>query len=281
MADLLTEIKDISRWIGIKPRHSQGQNFLVSEEIYDFIIQGADLKKDDLVLEVGPGLGFLTTRLAQKVHQVIAVELDSKLAQYLQLGKEKAKLTNLEIVNQDILKFNPLKYGLRDFNYKIVANLPYNITSLFLRNFLTNSFRPQSLTLMLQQEVVERIIAKTPQLSVLALSVQYYAQAKLLKIIKADNFWPKPKVNSALLQLKLYKTPLSLEKDKQFFRLIKIGFSSKRKMLKNNLSSALKISNSKLSEIFLQQSLSPNVRAQELSLQQWQRLFAALAFFMI
>ena len=281
MSDLLPEIKEISRLIGIKPSRSKGQNFLVNGKIYDFIVKAAALESNDTVLEVGPGLGFLTVRLAQAARRVLAVELDDRLAAYLRAGQEEAGLTNLEIINQDILNFKPTDYGLKDFGYKIVANLPYNISSIFLRNWLSGSIRPQSLLLMLQKEVVERIVARPSKMSLLSLSVQYYAEAKMLKTVKSGNFWPEPQVDSALLRLTLYNRPLSSDEDQKFFRLAKFGFSSKRKMLKNNLAAGLKISSGVILEILTQQGLAAGVRAQDLSLEQWRQLFAALVSFMV
>lgn len=281
MSDLLPEIKEISRLIGIKPSRSKGQNFLVNGKIYDFIVKAAALESNDTVLEVGPGLGFLTVRLAQVARRVLAVELDDRLAAYLRAGQEEAGLTNLEIINQDILNFKPTDYGLQDFAYKIVANLPYNISSIFLRNWLSGSIRPQSLLLMLQKEVVERIIARPSKMSLLSLSVQYYAEAKMLKTVKSGNFWPEPQVDSALLQLTLYRRALSLDEDQKFFRLAKFGFSSKRKMLKNNLAAGLKMPTTTISEILVSQGLPINIRAQDLSLKQWRQLFAALVSFMV
>jgi len=281
MSDLLPEIKEISRLIGIKPSRSKGQNFLVNGKIYDFIVKAAALESNDTVLEVGPGLGFLTVRLAQAARRVLAVELDDRLAAYLRAGQEEAGLTNLEIINQDILNFKPTDYGLKDFAYKIVANLPYNISSIFLRNWLSGSIRPQSLLLMLQKEVVERIVARPSKMSLLSLSVQYYAEAKMLKTVKSGNFWPEPQVDSALLRLTLYNRPLSSDEDQKFFRLAKFGFSSKRKMLKNNLAAGLKISSGVILEILTQQGLAAGVRAQDLSLEQWRQLFAALVSFMV
>jgi 16S rRNA (adenine1518-N6/adenine1519-N6)-dimethyltransferase len=286
MSNLLSEIREICRLYEIKPARSKGQNFLVNEKIYDDIVYAADLKSTDTVLEIGPGLGFLTLKMAQIVKKVIAVELDNRLADYLQIGLDAQDAENVEIVNQDILKFNIEAHLGANCKYKIVANLPYNITSIFLRLFLSSSYKPESLVLMLQKEVAARIVATAPDMSLLALSVQYYADAKIIREVKAGNFWPEPKVDSAIIKI-ILKEPRKLSReeqikeDKLFFRLAKIGFSAKRKMLKNNLAGGLKIEQVVITEILEKNKLNPHSRAEDLSLEDWLKLFAALRIFMV
>ena len=285
MPDLLVKTREICRLLDIKPARSKGQNFLINEKIYDDIIAAADLQPTDTVLEIGPGLGFLTAKLARQVKKVIAVELDDKLADYLQMGVGSQDIENVEIVNEDILRFRADSY-LRGQDYKIVANLPYNITSIFLRQFLTAEYKPRYLTLMLQKEVAERIAALPPEMSVLAISVQYYADPKIIRTVKAGNFWPEPEVDSAIIKLMVKDSffPTAAgqrEKDKRFFRLVKIGFSAKRKMLKNNLAGGLKIEAKIVENILIEQRFDPKIRAEELALTDWQKLFAAFASFVV
>ncbi len=286
MSNLLSEIREICRIFEIKPTRSKGQNFLVNEKIYDDIIKAADLNSNETVLEIGPGLGFLTLKLAQKVKRVIAVELDDQLASYLQLGINAKDLENVEIVNQDILKFNLDAHIKASDNYKIVANLPYNITSIFLRLFLSSRHKPESFVLMLQKEVAERIVATAPDMSLLALSVQYYAEPVIIREVKAGNFWPEPKIDSAIIKISTKKQgglgyEEQLPEDKLFFRLAKMGFSAKRKMLKNNLAGGLKIDQKIVSEILEKNKFNPLTRAEDLSLEEWLKLFAALRQFML
>lgn len=286
MSNLLSEIREICRIFEIKPTRSKGQNFLVNEKIYDDIIKAADLSSKETILEIGPGLGFLTLKLAKKVKRVIAVELDDQLASYLQLGINAKDLDNVEIVNQDILKFNLGAHIKSSENYKIVANLPYNITSIFLRLFLSSRHKPESFVLMLQKEVAERIVATAPDMSLLALSVQYYAEPVIIREVKAGNFWPEPKIDSAIIKISTKKQGnFSYEEqvieDKLFFRLAKIGFSAKRKMLKNNLAGGLKIDQKIVSEIIEKNKFNPLTRAEDLSLEEWLKLFAALRQFML
>lgn len=272
--DLLKETKELCSVYSIKPARSRGQNFLIDENYYDSVIKSAKLTKNDTVLEIGPGLGFLTKKLAEKAGKVIAIELDDKLAGYLQSAKDTQKLKNIEIINMDVLDFNPNILGS---NYKIVANLPYNITSIFLRKFLSVENKPVSLTLMLQKEVAERIIASPPKLSILAISIQFYANSRIVKYVPKQAFLPEPEVESAIIQIDIYesnkipawKKKLGQGKDRNFFRIVKFGFSQKRKMLKNNLASGFRISQAEAVKRLESIGLDSKIRAQELSLDDW------------
>lgn len=309
--NLLKQTKQLCQLYDIKPARFFGQNFLIKEEVYKKIIESADLKKDDVILEVGSGLGFLTAQLAKVVKKVIAVELDSKLAEVLKTGLIAQGIKNVEVVNEDILKIgqsvilkefateesrnepNTLGWRLtieqRDSSllplardsfrmtngYKIVANLPYNITSIFLRKFLSGENKPEMMVLVLQKEVVERIIARPPKMSLLAVSVQFYAQAKIIEIVPSSCFWPKPEVDSAIIHL-IPRLPLPAkerESEKEFFRLVKIGFSARRKMLKNNLSAGYHIAGEEAEKRIIRAGFCPKIRAQELSVDNWIRLF--------
>ena len=279
MPDLLAKTRDICRLFEIKPKHQKGQNFLINEKIYDDIVKAADIKSDDTVLEIGPGLGFLTAKLAAKAKQVVAVELDEKLADYLQTGINAQDIENIEIIKGDILRFNPARFAGQP--YKIVANLPYNITSIFLRQFLSSPHRPTSLVLMLQKEVAERIAAAAPDMSVLAVSVQYYADVEIIRAVKAGNFWPEPKVDSAVIRIITKSRPFSPDIDKKFFQIVKIGFSAKRKMLKNNLAGGLHLDPKTVVDVLVKSGFEERARAEDLSVEDWQKLFAALAPFVV
>jgi len=179
------------------------------------------------------------------------------------------------------LKFNPTDLPK---NYKVVANLPYNITSIFLRTFLNQKNRPQSLVLMLQKEVAERLVAKPGDMSMLALSVQFFGDVEIVREVKAGNFWPEPKIDSAVIRLIIKgdkRGEITYEEEKAFFRLAKFGFSAKRKMLKNNLGSGLKISNVEAEKLLISVGLDKQVRAEDLSVSDWQKLFAAARSFVL
>ena len=269
--NLFEQTKELCRLYDIKPARSKGQNFLIEEEIYDKMVAAADLRLDDVVLEVGPGLGFLTAKLAKRVRQVIAVELDDKLAEILHTGLIAKGIKNVEVINEDILKFSSLNYKLQ--NYKVVANLPYNITSIFLRKFLEMEIKPELMVLMLQKEVAERIVARPGKMSVLGISVQFYANAEMMHIVPAENFWPKPEVDSAIIKIKIRANSLlKKEQENNFFQLIKFGFSAKRKMLKNNLAAGFKIDQTETEKKIISAGLNSKIRAQELSINDWLEL---------
>jgi len=279
MNDLLAKTREICQMFEIKPSHTKGQNFLINEKIYDDLVKAAELGPEDTVLEIGPGLGFLTTKLAERVKRVVAVELDDKLASYLKTGFAARDTANVEIVNSDILRFNP--ETLAGEKYKIVANLPYNISSIFLRQFLSANARPELMVLMLQKEVAERIAAAPPDMSILAVSVQYYSDPEIVREVKAGNFWPEPKVDSVIIKINVRAENHSTAEDKLFFRLVRTGFSSKRKMLKNNLAAGLKIKASEAEEILVASGFDPKIRAEDLSLANWQKIFGSFRRFMV
>jgi 16S rRNA (adenine1518-N6/adenine1519-N6)-dimethyltransferase len=251
----------------MKPIKYLGQNFLTSRKIVEEIISAADLKPDDVVLEVGPGKGILTEALLEKVSQgrVIAIEKDKRLVEYLRDKFKKQK--NLEIIEGDILKFNFTRYRLRVTGYKIVANIPYYITSRFLRSFLQSDFQPSKMVLMVQKEVAERIVAKNKKESILSISVKVYGQPKIIKKVPAEYFSPRPKVDSAILLIdNISKEFFKGIDEKKFFEIVRKGFSSKRKLLKNNL---------KLldTECLTKCGIPEKARAEDLSRESWQCLY--------
>ncbi|HNV12833.1 MAG TPA: 16S rRNA (adenine(1518)-N(6)/adenine(1519)-N(6))-dimethyltransferase RsmA [bacterium] len=277
--DLLRQTLDLCKIYNIKPEKSKGQNFLVDEDVYESMILSSDLKKDDVVLEVGPGLGILTFKISEKVKKVLAVELDNKLAELLNTLIISKNKKNIKIFNNDVLKIkgeNIEKLG----KYKIVANLPYNITSIFLRKFLSIHNKPEKIVLLLQKEVVDRIISKPPDMSLLAISVQFYAEVKKIIEVKKESFYPVPKIDSAIIEITPRKNNLfdNYQEEKKFFRLLKIGFSAKRKMLKNNLSLGLKIGQKEVENAIFSLGLDSKCRAEELSLDNWIRIFNILKF---
>lgn len=274
--DLLERTKKICKLYDIWPSRSKGQNFLITESIYDKIVAAADLSKDDIVLEVGPGLGFLTAKLAKAAKRVIAVELDDKLAAYLRDAISAGDVSNVEIVNENILDVQVaeffFKFQIPNSKFRIVANLPYNITSVFLRKFLSNEPRPESMVLMLQKEVAQRICAKPGDMSLLALSVQFYADPEIIEIVPKNNFWPAPKVDSAIIKIRVKREERKDVEEKNFFRLAKFGFSAKRKMLKNNLAGGLRIKPAEAEAILVKAGFNPKIRAEDLGVGDWRKI---------
>ena len=265
----LTEIKSVCQQYDLTPSKSKGQNFLIEESVVGKIIEGAKLQPDDIVLEVGPGLGVLTVELLKNCKKVIAVELDRKAAAYLQTKfASEIKNGRLELVEKNILDLNLGELGLKNFGYKIVSNLPYNITSFFLRRFLETEIKPAEMVLMLQKEVAERILSKIGQMNLLAFSAQFFSKPSILFNVSRGCFWPEPKIDSAVICLKLNKK-LPEVNQKSLFRLVKIGFSAKRKQLHNNLANGLSIKSGKIKEIFKDFGWREDVRAQDLGVEDW------------
>lgn len=264
---LLTSPKVICRRYQIKPLRRRGQNFLTNDSVIKKVLEAADLNKRDNVLEIGPGLGSLTKELAKKVKEVIAVEIDQQLVWILK--NELKEFKNVKIIKEDIRKIKPLDYGLK--NYKIVANLPFNITGLVFRQFLAGLIKPEIIVVILQKEVGERIVAQPPRMSKLSVMVQFYGQAKIVSNIKKDNFWPKPKVDSIILKIKTFTSPL-FQDEAKFFQIVRAGFTSPRKYLLNNLEKSAMISKEKGRKIFEKINLDKKIRAQELSVEEWIKL---------
>src|SRR3989344_3831664 len=199
-------IKSLCKQYGLYPSRERGQNFLINCDVLDDMVAAADLKKDDIILEVGPGFGTLTLELAKKVKKVIAIEQDKILIKALQENLKKENINNVEIIEGSVLKLPTTHCQLLTANYRIVSNLPYQITSHFLRLFLVEENKPQDMTIMVQKEVAERICGKTGDMSLLAVSVQFYGEPKIVRNVLKDCFWPEPKVDSSIL-----KNPLSAQ----------------------------------------------------------------------
>ena len=251
---------------GIKPKKGLGQHFLVDRDSVERIIAAAEVGPEDTVLEIGPGLGVMTYALCQQAKKVVAVEQDSQLAELLRRDQP----ANLQVVEGDILEFDLSQLPTK---YKVVANLPYFITSKILRLLMESANPPVEISVLVQKEVAERITAAPGSLSILALSVQYYAEAQLAGLVERFKFWPPPEVDSAILRLRRRAEPL-FEADRQkLFRLIKAGFGEKRKQLKNSLAGGLNVDAAVITELLNQAGISPMARAQELNFDQWEQLY--------
>jgi 16S rRNA (adenine1518-N6/adenine1519-N6)-dimethyltransferase len=250
-----------------------GQNFLRDEKVLEKIIAAADLKADDVVIEVGPGEGILTEKLAGKCKRVTAIEIDNNLVGLLRNKLSNKK--NVEIINENVLKINiPELLGSEASKYKVIANLPYYITSPIIRLFLEAEFPPEEMLLMVQKEVAERIVAKPGKMSVLAVSVQYSAHPKMLFEVSRQAFEPIPEVDSAVIKLtyNLQPTTNNQEEAKNFFRVVRAGFSAKRKMLVNNLSNSFHLDKKEIEKKLKKAGINPTARAQELSVQDWKKM---------
>jgi 16S rRNA (adenine1518-N6/adenine1519-N6)-dimethyltransferase len=278
----LTSSKDLKELLSkyeARPSKGLGQNFLIDKNVLDKIITASDIKPDDVILEVGPGLGTLTQELSKTAKKVIAIEKDSKMTKILAETLKDYK--NIEIISSDILKFNFADYSLLTTNYKLIANIPYYLTSPLIRKFLEADNPPTEIVLMLQKEVAQRICAKPPKMSLLAVSVQFYADAKIFSYVSKNCFWPAPKVDSAIIKI-IPRAPViarsqqatwqSREFSGLFFKIVKAGFSQPRKQLAGNLSKALKIKKTEVESWLAKSGIKPAQRAETLSVEDWKNL---------
>jgi 16S rRNA (adenine1518-N6/adenine1519-N6)-dimethyltransferase len=262
-----------------KPKKSLGQNFLRDEEVLEKIITSANLKSDDLVVEIGPGEGALTEKLIQQAGKVLAIELDGSLAK--KLKKQYKENKKIEIISADILKINlPEILRQNNFqNYKVIANIPYYITSPIIQLFLETKFPPSGMILMVQREVAKRICSSKGQMSILAVSVQYYAKPELLFNVDRKSFSPVPEVDSAVIKISdinEQRIMINREETKHFFRIVKAGFSAKRKTLINNLSTSLHLDKKEVEKNLKKIGITPTQRAQELDVEDWKKLASVI-----
>ncbi len=277
-------LQKISANLKIRPTRGNGQNFLINKNILLEIIKSGELTGTDTVLEIGPGFGVLTQELVKYAGRVVAVESDNKLAAWL--SANKAQITNnrnnLEIINDDILKFSISNFlastagGQSPINeYKIIANLPYQITSPVLWRFLNEEKnKPKLILVMVQKEVGERICSAPGQMSIMSVMCQFYAECQSMAMVDKNSFWPEPAIDSMIVKF-VITNPFQNRKinELDFFRLVKIGFSAKRKMLKNNLSAGFKIMPATVASWLKGVGLSEKIRAQELSVFDWLKIF--------
>jgi len=264
------DIPALLRRYDLHPRKGLGQNFLQDNHALQKIVCAAELGPAEVVLEIGSGLGSLTRFLALSARSVTAVELDRKL--FPALESVLASYKNVRLVEGDILKLNPGEL-METPGYKVVANIPYYITSVVIRHLLEADVRPSRLVLTVQKEVAERICAGAGRMSLLALSVQVYGKPIIGATIPAEAFYPPPKVDSAVLCIEVYPQPIiPAEKLDRFFILIKAGFSQKRKTLRNALSGGLRIAQAESEELLSAAGIDPQRRAESLGLEEWGNL---------
>jgi len=278
---LLTQTKRQLRRFGLRVRKGLGQHFLIDEKVLGLIISAARLTPADIVMEIGPGFGVLTKELARQAGWVVAIELDNKLAVILR--EILASFSNVNIVNEDILRIVPAtllpeqklpRVISSPLSYKVVANLPYYITSPVLRHFLEASVKPQVMVLMVQKEVAEEIVAKPGRMSLLSISVQLYGEPVIIDYVPAHCFYPAPEVDSAILRIALYPQPAVEITDKEsYFALVRAGFSSSRKQLVNSLAQGLALPKADVLVLLERVGIVPQRRAETLTLEEWAGLW--------
>jgi 16S rRNA (adenine1518-N6/adenine1519-N6)-dimethyltransferase len=275
---LLAQTRWLLRRFGLRAKKGMGQHFLIDKDVLDLIISTAELTPDDTVLEIGPGLGVLTAELARQAGRILAVELDNRLAGILK--KTLSSYTNVSVINGDILDIEPAALlqeketgSYSTLSYKVVANLPYYITSLVLRRFLEASVKPQMMVVMVQKEVAEAIVAGPGRMNVLSISVQFYGEPEIVGHVPARCFYPPPEVDSAILRVRLYPHPAVAVVDiDSFFELVQAGFTASRKQIVNSLVRGLGLPKDEVSSLLAKADIAPQRRAETLSLEEWAHL---------
>lgn len=256
----------------LKPKKSLGQHWLHDIDALQSIVAAADVRAGDIVLEIGPGLGTLTSELCKVATKVLAVEYDDLLATELPY---RVPADNLEVQQGDILDFD---FTQVPRGYKVVANIPYYLTSNLIRRMCESPNPFSKAALLVQKEVAERVCAGPGQTSLLSISTQFYCHVGLGPLVPAELFTPPPKVDSQVLMLEYRLTPLFKGIDeKKFFRLVKAGFSERRKMLRSSLSGGLGLSKPEADELLAKAGIDGNLRAQALSMEQWHKLYMMLS----
>jgi len=277
--------RQLLRQFGFKPKKRLGQHFLIDEAVLERILSAAELGPGDTVVEIGPGLGILTEGLAKRGARVIAVELDSKLVALLK--KRLATFPDVKVIRADILKVtarqllqNDLSASEPTRSYKVVANLPYYITSPVLRHFLEVQPRPSEMVVMVQKEVGEAIAATPGKMSLLSVKTQFYSKPSIISYVPAASFYPPPKVDSVILRLDVYsQPPIEVSDVAGFFDIVMHGFSSPRKQLRNSLAHSLEMPPNRVALLLEEAGIEGKRRAETLSLEEWRELWRIFAPF--
>lgn len=253
------------------PQRRRGQNFCINPRVLDNVVAALDPQPNETVVEVGPGLGFLTELLALRAAQLTAIEIEQRFADYLQ--QRFANQSNVHIVKDDALTFlaQPSAWPSP---YAVVGLIPYNITSRFLRIVLENDAPARRVVTVMQKDVADRIVAKPGEMSLLAVACQYLADVKIIQRISAGNFWPMPKVDSALVVFEPHHVAQK-ERD-PFFKLVSAGFAHKRKQLLPALQRQFPSARDRLALVFRELKLPAAVRPQDLSIYHWEALVRLL-----
>jgi 16S rRNA (adenine1518-N6/adenine1519-N6)-dimethyltransferase len=276
------DVRELLDRYDIRPSKGLGQSFLVAAWAYERILEAAQLSAHDVVLEIGPGLGTLTRRLAEAARHVIAVELDERMVTILK--DTLAGRDNVTVHQADILETDPaallepwMAQADADAAYKVVANLPYYITSRALRHLLTAPIRPERLVLMVQLEVADRIVATPGDMSLLAVSVQVFGAPERVCRVPADAFYPRPNVDSAVLAVDIYPEPMVPESLlPRFFQVVRAGFQQRRKQIHNSLVANLSLDRQSVADALEQAGIASQRRPQTLAIEEWVRLTQAL-----
>jgi 16S rRNA (adenine1518-N6/adenine1519-N6)-dimethyltransferase len=264
--------KDIVKKYGFKFTKSLGQNFLIDDSVLSDIVEGAEINENDVVIEIGPGVGTLTKELLKKAKKVYSIELDSELIPIL--NEELKEFTNFELIHKDALKVDFAEIIGEEKNVKLVANLPYYVTTPIIIKLLTEGYKFNSLTVMIQKEVAERLAAdpNNKDYGSISLLVQYYCDTKIVRYVKPTSFIPQPKVESIVIRLDRLEEPKVTVKDKELmFRVIRESFNMRRKTLSNSIKN-IGLSKENLNIAFENAGIDPKRRGETLSLTEFAKL---------
>lgn len=269
--------KEVVKKYNFKFTKSLGQNFLIDDKVLDDIVEGADVSKEDFVIEIGPGVGTLTKELLAKAKKVCAVELDSELIPILQ--EELQGYDNFELIHKDALKVDFNEIIGEEESVKVVANLPYYVTTPIIARMLNEDYKFKSLTIMIQKEVAERIDAEPncKEFGSISVLVQYYCDTKIIRTVPPSSFVPQPKVDSIVIRLDKLDKPRVQVKDKElFFKIVRQSFNMRRKTLRNAIKSMKIIDGEEMEKVFENANIDPRRRGETLSLQEFANLADAV-----
>jgi 16S rRNA (adenine1518-N6/adenine1519-N6)-dimethyltransferase len=269
---LIGQTKSELRRLNLRARKGLGQHFLVDEQVLRRLISAVALTPDDTVIEVGPGLGILTRELAKGADRVIAVEVDTTMA--VALREALVPLSNVSIINADILESDPASLLGVKATYKVVGTLPYYIATAVIRHFLEAQIKPLSIVVTVQKEVAQAIAAPPGKMSLLSVSVQLYGRPTIVDYITPQSFYPPPKVDSAIVRVDLHERPLvTIADETTFFSIVRGGFSAPRKQLRNSLALGLEISTGEATSLLEEAGIEQKRRAETLNLEEWARVY--------
>ena len=258
----ITTIKKLLNQYNLSPQKRFGQNFLVDETVILTMIETANLTKDDTVVEIGPGIGALTTQIIRKVKKIIAVEFDTNMVNILNSNYEINNANNLTILNQDVLDFNPTSYPDIKSNYKVIGSIPYQITSPLIHKLINWEVKPQLAVLLIQKEVAEKICSKTPNASYFSIFISAFGKAEIIKNVTSSSFYPSPKVQSAIIKIN-FENKKNLLEPAKFSKFLHHGFKNPRKMINKAFDKKLLLKN----------NINPELRPENLILDEWIKLY--------
>ena len=268
-------VTSLLKRLGMTPRKSLGQHFLVSPGVVDKVLSASPVTKRDVVVEIGPGLGALTGGLAEKAGFVLALELDNNLANALSTSFRSQ--TNIRIVNGDALKVDLETLVDKNLEYHVVANLPYYVATAVIRRFLEATHKPKSLVVTVQREVAKNMVAAPGNLNLLAIGVQCYGTPRIVAFVQPGSFYPRPNVTSAIVRVDVYDRPwVEIQNQANFFKLVKAGFKARRKQLRGGLARALSISSVEVDAVLTHVGIGGDKRAEDLSIPEWVTFFHAV-----